>query len=140
MKSEAELIAEGSKYIPKDYDPDLYRIRHSAAHVMAQAVGEVYPGTKFAIGPPTDTGFYYDFRLDHPLSEEDFPQIEAEMETIIKADERFERLEMPRGEALQLCSELGQGHELTEVVGLRNDQPALCIDHTGQASPRLGGS
>src|SRR3954469_9428014 len=73
-------------------------MRHSAAHVMAQAVMRLFEGVQLAFGPTTNTGFYYDFRLSQPLSEEDFPRIEAEMQKIVKADERFERLDMPRDE------------------------------------------
>ena len=66
-------------------------MRHSAAHVMAQAVMRLYEGVSLAFGPTTATGFYYDFHLEHPLSEEDFPKIEAEMAKIVAADEKFER-------------------------------------------------
>ena len=84
-------------------------MRHSAAHVMAQAVMRLFEGVQLAFGPTTATGFYYDFHLPHPLSEEDFPRIEAEMQKIVKADERFERLDMPRDEAIALCRELEPG-------------------------------
>ena len=64
MASEAELKAAGEKYIPKDYDPALYKLRHSLAHVLAQAVVEKFPQAKPTIGPPIEYGFYYDFDLD----------------------------------------------------------------------------
>ena len=64
MATEAELKAAGEKYIPKDYDPALYKFRHSLAHVMAQAVVEKFPQAKPTIGPPIEYGFYYDFDLD----------------------------------------------------------------------------
>lgn len=105
MKTEAELIAEGSKYIPKDYDPDLYRIRHSAAHVMAQAVGEVYPGTKFAIGPPTDTGFYYDFELPESPSDEMLAKIEKRMRQIVQAKHPFKVREVSADEARSMFAD-----------------------------------
>ncbi len=94
-------------------DPEALAVmRHSAAHVMAQAVmrlhGSSTEGVGLAFGPTTATGFYYDFRLKNPLSEEDFPAIEAEMGRIIAEDQRFERMEMPRAEAIALCREMGQ--------------------------------
>src|SRR4029079_17054318 len=76
-------------------DPEALAVmRHSAAHVMAQAVMRLFEGVQLAFGPTTATGFYYDFALPRPISEEDFPRIEAEMQKIIKADEKFERLDM----------------------------------------------
>src|SRR5262252_8942593 len=64
MATEAELKAAGEKYIPKDYDPALYKLRHSLAHVLAQAVVEKFPQAKPTIGPPIEDGFYYDFDLE----------------------------------------------------------------------------
>ena len=67
----------------------LYRIRHSTAHVMAQAVMEMFPGeTDIAIGPPIDDGFYYDFGLPRPLTPEDLEAIEARMKEIISGDHK----------------------------------------------------
>ena len=71
------------KITPENQD-SLYRIRHSLAHVLAQAVLELRPKAKLAFGPPIDTGCYYDFMFDQPLSSEDFPQIEKIMRKIIK--------------------------------------------------------
>jgi len=90
-------------------DPEALEVmRHSAAHVMARAVMRLYPGVQLAFGPTVENGFYYDFDLEHPLSDEDFSKIEAEMAKIIKEDEPFERVEMARDEAIGLCDELGQ--------------------------------
>lgn len=69
----------------------LYRIRHSAAHIMAQAVLEKFPEGKVAIGPPIDDGFYYDFELPRPLTPEDLEGIEKRMRGIIQAGVNFER-------------------------------------------------
>ncbi len=74
-------------------------IRHSAAHIMAQAVGELYPGTRFGIGPTIEDGFYYDFELPRPLSADDLPQIEAKMKEIIKRKAGFKRRDVSRAEA-----------------------------------------
>lgn len=86
--------------IDRNEDEDLYRIRHSLAHVLAQAVLELRPGSTLGFGPPIADGFYYDFILSAPLSEEDFPEIEKRMKRIIKAGQKFEREELPREEAL----------------------------------------
>ena len=76
--------------------------RHSAAHIMAQAVCELYPGTKFAIGPAIENGFYYDFELEHRFSKDDLLLIEKKMREIIAKDYIFERREVTRQEALDL--------------------------------------
>ncbi|MFN9719928.1 MAG: threonine--tRNA ligase [Planctomycetota bacterium] len=83
-------------------------MRHSCAHVMARAVMRLFPGVGLAFGPTTGHGFYYDFDLKTPISEEDFPRIEAEMQKIIDAAEPFERFEASRDEAIRLCSDLKQ--------------------------------
>jgi threonyl-tRNA synthetase len=83
-------------------------MRHSAAHVMARAVMRLFKGVQLAFGPTVDNGFYYDFQLERPITQEDFPAIEAEIAQIIKADEPFQRVEEPRARALELCRELGQ--------------------------------
>jgi threonyl-tRNA synthetase len=78
----------------------LYRMRHSAAHIMAEAVLEMFPEAKFAIGPPIDTGFYYDFELPRALTPEDLPQIEDLMRKRMASDVPFEHSEMKKQEAL----------------------------------------
>jgi len=89
-------------------DESLGVLRHSCAHVMARAVMRLFPGTGLAFGPTTGHGFYYDFDLETPISDEDFPRIEAEMQKIIDAAEPFERFETSREEAVQLCADLNQ--------------------------------
>ncbi len=81
------------------------RIRHSAAHIMADAVTQLYPDIKLAIGPPTDDGFYYDFLAPEPFRDEDLKRIERRMRGVIARDLPFEYREYPRDEALQLHSE-----------------------------------
>lgn len=83
-------------------------MRHSCAHIMARAVMRLFEGVQLAFGPTVENGFYYDFELKRPLSEDDFPAIEAEMAKIIAEDEPFERVVMERDEAIQLCRDLGQ--------------------------------
>lgn len=83
-------------------------LRHSCAHVMARAVMRLYEGVGLAFGPTTGNGFYYDFDLSTPISEEDFPRIEAEMQAIIKDAEPFERFYLDRIGAVEFVSELDQ--------------------------------
>ena len=83
-------------------------LRHSCAHVMARAIMRLFPGVQLAFGPTVADGFYYDFEMEHALSEEDFPKIEAEMARIVKEDEAFERVEMDRQAAIELCRDLRQ--------------------------------
>ena len=98
-------------------DPEALAVmRHSCAHVMARAVMRLHPrACNLAFGPTVEGGFYYDFDLDEPLSEEDFPAIEAEMQKIIKADEPFERIEEPREKALQICRDLEQPYKVEHI-------------------------
>lgn len=86
----------------------LEELRHSAAHVLATAVLRLHPEAKLDIGPPTDSGFYYDFDLDHKFSQEDLDEIEAAMREVIKENQRFERFETSREEAVRLIRERGQ--------------------------------
>jgi threonyl-tRNA synthetase len=81
---------------------DLERLRHSCAHVMANAILNLWPDAQFAAGPPVAEGFYYDFDLDHRVSPDDFEKIEAEMKRIIEANQPFESREVDRAEAERL--------------------------------------
>jgi len=80
---------------------DLERLRHSAAHVMANAIVKLWPDAQFASGPAVEQGFYYDVELEHRITPEDFPKIEAEMKAIIKANQSFERIVVTREQALK---------------------------------------
>src|SRR5204863_9462875 len=82
-------------------DDGLRILRHSAAHVLAQAVCRLWPGTKYAIGPAIADGFYYDFALPAHLSADDLPAIEKEMRSIVEADQPFVREEVSRDEAVR---------------------------------------
>ncbi len=84
---------------------ELQTLRHSASHVMAQAVKRLFPNVKLAIGPAIDTGFYYDFDTDTPFTSEDLEKIEAEMKKIAKENLRIERFELPKAEALELMKD-----------------------------------
>jgi threonyl-tRNA synthetase len=114
-------------------DPEALAVmRHSAAHVMARAVMRLFDGVQLAFGPTTDNGFYYDFELKRPLSEEDFPAIEAEMAKIIKADEPFERLEEPREKAIAICRDLGQTLKVEHIGEGLADHATLSFYRQGE--------
>ena len=91
----------------KDMSP-LEELRHSAAHVLATAVLRLFPEAQLDIGPPTDTGFYYDIDLEHQLTFEDLEKLEAEMKKIAKENQRFERKEVSRKEAIEIIKGIGQ--------------------------------
>lgn len=98
-------------------DPDALEIlRHDAAHVMAEAVQELYPGTQVTIGPAIENGFYYDFYRDTPFTPEDLGKIEAKMHEIVKRDEKIERIEMPREQAIDFFKEMGESFK-AEIIG-----------------------
>jgi threonyl-tRNA synthetase len=95
----------------------LYRLRHSAAHLMAQAVTELYPGAKLSIGPPIENGFYYDIEFPQPLKEEDLEKIEKRMKELSKLEQRIQRIEVTRDEAKDLILDEtipGMGAEVAE--------------------------
>jgi threonyl-tRNA synthetase len=97
-------------------DTQLYRIRHSAAHVMAQAVLEFYPQTKYTIGPPVENGFYYDFDLSQPITQEDLEKIEKRMRQIIAGGHPFVRKVVSAEEARQVFKD--QPYKLELIDGL----------------------
>lgn len=97
--------------------------RHTSSHILAQAVKKLFPEAKLGIGPSIDNGFYYDFDLEHRFSEEDFPVIEKEMRKIVEANLAIEKFELPRAEAIQFVTELGEPYK----VELINDLPEDAI-------------
>ncbi len=90
---------------------DLYRIRHSLAHILAQAVLQLRPGSTLGFGPPIDDGFYYDFILSEPLSEEDFGELEKRMRHIIKQGQKFEHEELDSEAALARIDEMKEPYK-----------------------------
>jgi threonyl-tRNA synthetase len=94
----------------------LHILRHSTAHVMAQAVLDLFPGSTFAIGPPIEDGFYYDFEVAEPFTPDDLEKVEARMAEIIAEDQPFERVAMPREEALEVFADHKFKLEIIENV------------------------
>ena len=113
-----------------DDEDTLYVIRHSTAHVMAEAICKLYPQTKLVYGPPIDGGFYYDIDLDEPITPEAFPQIEAEMARVIKEDRRFTRVEMSRAEGLEKVRAEGNRYKVDNAERAEGD--ALSFYVTGE--------
>ena len=140
-------------------DTELYRIRHSAAHVMAEAVLEMFPEAKYTIGPPIENGFYYDFDLPRPLTPEDMEKLEKRMRQIIAGHHKFDRKVISADEARQVFKD--QPYKLELIDGLEQgghdeygntleEKPEISIytsdtftdlcrgphvDHTGQINP-----
>jgi threonyl-tRNA synthetase len=101
---------------------DLETLRHSTAHLMAQAVCELFPGTKLAIGPPIEDGFYYDVDPPQPITGEDLPRIEERMREIAARDLPIERIELPRIDALKLVRELGQDYKVQIIEEIPEEE------------------
>jgi len=100
----------------------LEMIRHSAAHVMAQAVQELFPGTQVTIGPAIENGFYYDFARAQPFSADDLPKIEAKMREIVGRDAPIERKVMGRADAIKLFEGKGEAYKVELIRELPDDQ------------------
>ncbi len=129
-------LADGAtvELITEQSDDALHTIRHSTAHVMAQAVQELYPGTQLAIGPPIEDGFYYDFELPEgaTLSDDDLAAIEDRMKAIVKANQPFERHELPVDEALEFFADHTFKAEIIKTV-TSGSQDAELADEVGGA-------
>ena len=106
-----------------------FRIRHSAAHIMAEAVLDLFPEAKFAVGPPTADGFYYDFSVSRPFSPEDMERIEARMRATIAADAPFRREELPRGVASEHFAD--QPFKLEIIADIPEDETISTYEHDG---------
>lgn len=126
-----ELLRRAETYIPEDYDPKLYKIRHSAAHIMAQAVLERFPEAKPTIGPPIEDRFYYDFEMSSPPHEEDLSWIEDRMRAIIKERHRFEIREVALDEARALFADNPYKIELIEELAAQDADTPLTVYQQG---------
>ena len=116
-------ITDGTQveFFTKANKEGLFTLRHTAAHVMAQAIQHLYPGTKFAIGPAIDDGFYYDLESDHVFSQEDFAAIEKEMAKISKANLPIEKKILSRNEALEFFRSRNQDYKVILIQDLPED-------------------
>ena len=116
-------ITDGTQveFFTKADKEGLFTLRHTAAHVMAQAIQHLYPGTKFAIGPAIDGGFYYDLESDHVFSQEDFAAIEKEMAKIAKANLPIEKKILSRNEALEFFRSKNQDYKVILIQDLPED-------------------
>jgi threonyl-tRNA synthetase len=107
LKADAEI-----RIVTRNDPEALELIRHDAAHVMAEAVQELYPGTQVTIGPVIENGFYYDFAREEPFTPEDLPKIEAKMHEIIKRDSPFSYEVMERDAAKKMFGEMGEDYKI----------------------------
>ena len=116
-------ITDGTQveFFTKADKEGLFTLRHTAAHVMAQAIQHLYPGTKFAIGPAIDDGFYYDLESDHVFSQEDFAAIEKEMAKIAKANLPIDKKILSRNEALEFFRSRNQDYKVILIQDLPED-------------------
>ncbi|MXW99329.1 MAG: threonine--tRNA ligase [Acidimicrobiaceae bacterium] len=121
----AAPLADGAsvEIVTASSDRGLHTLRHSTAHVLAQAVLDLYPGATFAIGPPIEHGFYYDFELPDggTFSDADLERIEARMQEIIEADQPFRRVEMAAEDALELFAQHPYKRAIIEAVAMGAD-------------------
>jgi len=132
-----------------DPQSPLYRLRHSFAHVLAQAVLELRPEAKLGYGPPTEHGFFYDFDLEQPLSADDFPDLEKRMRKIINQDQAFTREDIPAAEVIsrmekdgktykaEMAREFAEGGEETLSIYTIGDFPDMCEGNHVESTGRL---
>ena len=117
-------IVDGAEveFFTKEDPEGLFTLRHTASHVMAQAIQHLLPGVKFAIGPAIDDGFYYDLDSDHVFSQEDFAAIEKEMSKIAKENIPLVKKVLPRDEALQYFKDKGQDYKVMLIEDLPEEE------------------
>lgn len=117
-------IVDGAEveFFTKEDPEGLFTLRHTASHVMAQAIQHLFPGVKFAIGPAIDDGFYYDLDSDHVFSQEDFAAIEKEMSKIAKENISLVKKVLPRDEALQYFKDKGQDYKVMLIEDLPEEE------------------
>lgn len=117
-------IVDGAEveFFMKEDPEGLFTLRHTASHVMAQAIQHLFPGVKFAIGPAIDDGFYYDLDSDHVFSQEDFAAIEKEMSKIAKENIPLVKKVLPRDEALQYFKDKGQDYKVMLIEDLPEEE------------------
>jgi threonyl-tRNA synthetase len=111
-----------------DDDADsLMVLRHSTAHVMAEAICQLFPETRLVYGPPLDDGFYYDLDLSRSITPDDFPRLEEEMSRIIQENRRFTRYELPRGEAMTKLRDEGNRYKIDNAERAEGDRLSFYV-------------
>ena len=117
-------IVDGAtiEFFTKEDPEGLFTLRHTASHVMAQAIQHLFPGVKFAIGPAIDDGFYYDLDSDHVFSQEDFAAIEKEMAKICKENIPLVKKVLPRDEAIQYFKDKNQDYKVMLIEDLPEEE------------------
>ncbi|HHV07955.1 MAG TPA: threonine--tRNA ligase [Firmicutes bacterium] len=125
-------LVDNCEIIPLTWNDEAGRraLRHSAAHIMAQAVQELFPEAKFAIGPAIEDGFYYDFAVDNPFTPEDLDKISAYMQQIVDKDLPFERQEVPRDQARSYFANQGQRYKV-ELIDDLPSEAHICLYQQG---------
>jgi threonyl-tRNA synthetase len=115
------ILKDGSSIIANEED-GRRALRHTAAHILAQAVKRLYPKAQLTIGPAIDSGFYYDFDIDEPFTPEMLEKIEEEMKKIVKEDLKLERSVLSREEALRLMKDMGENYKVELINDLPEDE------------------
>ncbi len=111
--------------IPAESAEGIDVLRHSTAHLMAQAVQSLFPGTQVTIGPTIEDGFFYDFAPPRPFTVEDLPKIEQKMRELAKADLRVERVEVPRAEAIAIFERMGEHYKVEILKGIPEETVSI---------------
>jgi threonyl-tRNA synthetase len=119
------------EFVARDDPRALELIRHDAAHVLAEAVQELYPGTQVTIGPVIENGFYYDFARNQPFTPEDFPAIEKKMREIVARDKPFTKREVSREEAKAFFRDKGENFKVELVDAIPTGEPIKLYDQGG---------
>ncbi len=150
MKDLSEPITRDARIeiVTRDDPAALEIIRHDAAHVLAEAVQELFPGTQVTIGPVIENGFYYDFAREEPFTPDDFPKIEAKMREIVARDAPFTRKVWDRAEARRYFGERGEAYKVELIDAIPQDQEIkfysqgewtdLCRGPHGPSTGRIG--
>jgi threonyl-tRNA synthetase len=112
-------------WVSIDSSDGLDVLRHSTAHLMAQAVQSLFPGTQVTIGPTIEDGFYYDFKRDHPFTPEEIEKIEARMEEIAKSNLKVTREEMPKSQAIELFRGMGEDYKVAIIEDIPEEKVSL---------------
>jgi len=113
------------EWISSDSPDGLDILRHSTAHLMAQAVQSLFPGTQVTIGPTIEDGFYYDFKRDQPFTAEELQKIEMRMEDIAKSDLKVVREEMPKSQAIELFGKMGEDYKVAILKDIPEETVSL---------------